>query len=110
SNLVLTLFTENEKVAQDSEINDNVEFNYIRVKAAQAIEQAIKYADINQYTLDAIRYLKTFLNTFFLDLKGSIEQKEREKELKKERKKERKKDKQIVKQYNPKENADYMHQ
>ncbi|KAL4512621.1 hypothetical protein ABPG72_020458 [Tetrahymena utriculariae] len=50
SNLVLTLFTENEKVAQDSEINDNVEFNYIRVKAAQAIKQAIKYADINQYS------------------------------------------------------------
>ncbi|EAR86689.3 von willebrand factor type A domain protein (macronuclear) [Tetrahymena thermophila SB210] len=49
SKLVLTLFTDNEQVAQDSEINDNVEFNYIRVKAAQAIEEAIKYADQNQY-------------------------------------------------------------
>ncbi|EAR90750.2 von willebrand factor type A (VWA) domain was originally protein (macronuclear) [Tetrahymena thermophila SB210] len=49
NNLVLTLFTQNEKIAQDSEINDNVEFNYIRVKAAQAMEDAIKYADRNQY-------------------------------------------------------------
>ncbi|KAL4486848.1 hypothetical protein ABPG72_009612 [Tetrahymena utriculariae] len=47
--LVLTLFTQNEKIAQDSEINDNVEFNYIRVKAAQAMEEAIKFADRNQY-------------------------------------------------------------
>lgn len=37
ANLVLTLFNESEKVAQDSEINDNVEFNYLRVKAAQAM-------------------------------------------------------------------------
>ncbi|KAL4435511.1 hypothetical protein ABPG74_020287 [Tetrahymena malaccensis] len=49
NNLILTLFTQNENVAQDSEINDNVEFNYIRVKAASAMEEAIKFADRNQY-------------------------------------------------------------
>ncbi|KAL4450381.1 hypothetical protein ABPG74_009087 [Tetrahymena malaccensis] len=49
NNLVLTLFTENEQIAQDLEMNSNVEFNYIRVKAAQAIENAMKYADRNQY-------------------------------------------------------------
>ncbi|KAL4509553.1 hypothetical protein ABPG73_022769 [Tetrahymena malaccensis] len=49
NNLVLTLFTESEQIAQDLEMNDNVEFNYIRVKAAQAIEDAMKYADRNQY-------------------------------------------------------------
>lgn len=29
--LVWTLFTSNEKVAEDSEVNENVEFNYLRV-------------------------------------------------------------------------------
>lgn len=40
-NLIVTLFTSDEQVAADSEINDAVEFNYFRVKAASAIEQAI---------------------------------------------------------------------
>ncbi|KAL4485500.1 hypothetical protein ABPG73_015292 [Tetrahymena malaccensis] len=50
SNLVLTIFSQNEKIAQDSEKDDQVEFNYTRVKAAQAIEEAIKYAQKNQHS------------------------------------------------------------
>lgn len=38
NNLILTLFTENEKVPVDSEANENVEFNYLRVKASEAME------------------------------------------------------------------------
>jgi hypothetical protein len=44
-NLVLTLFTANEQIAADSEINDVVEFNYLRVKAAQAMDEAIGFSE-----------------------------------------------------------------
>lgn len=36
--LVWTLFTNSEVVADDSELNENVEFNYLRVKASEAME------------------------------------------------------------------------
>ncbi|KAL4437706.1 hypothetical protein ABPG74_012381 [Tetrahymena malaccensis] len=49
SNLVLTLFTQNEKVAEDSEINDSVELNYLRVKASEAMDQAMKEAEQQKY-------------------------------------------------------------
>ncbi|EAR89934.1 von willebrand factor type A (VWA) domain was originally protein (macronuclear) [Tetrahymena thermophila SB210] len=49
NNLVLTLFTENEKVAEDSEINDSVELNYLRVKASEAMDQAMKEAQQQKY-------------------------------------------------------------
>ncbi|EAR89933.1 von willebrand factor type A (vWA) domain was originally protein (macronuclear) [Tetrahymena thermophila SB210] len=49
NNLVLTLFTQNEKVAQDSEINDSVELNYLRVKASEAMDQAMKEAEQQKY-------------------------------------------------------------
>lgn len=39
--LVLTLFTELEQVAHDSEFHDDVEFNYLRVQAAEAMKNAI---------------------------------------------------------------------
>lgn len=45
ANLVLTLFTSGEKIAEDSEINDSVEFNYLRVKAASAMEEAIHFSE-----------------------------------------------------------------
>lgn len=42
SRLTLTLFTNKEKIAEDSEVNDAVEFNYLRVKASEAIQEAMK--------------------------------------------------------------------
>ncbi|KAL4486846.1 hypothetical protein ABPG72_009610 [Tetrahymena utriculariae] len=47
--LVLTLFTQYEKISYDSEINQNVEFNYLRAKAAQSMEEAIQFADRDQH-------------------------------------------------------------
>ncbi|EGR34145.1 von willebrand factor type A domain protein [Ichthyophthirius multifiliis] len=49
ANLVLTLFTEFEKIAEDSEFHDDVEFNYLRVKAAEAMDLAIQEADLQRY-------------------------------------------------------------
>lgn len=41
----MTLFLEKETIPIDSEINDNVEFNYLRVKAAEAMESAIQFSE-----------------------------------------------------------------
>ncbi|EAR87778.2 von willebrand factor type A (vWA) domain was originally protein (macronuclear) [Tetrahymena thermophila SB210] len=49
SNLILTLFLQNETVPVDSEINDAVEFNYLRVQAAEAMEVAINFSEKQQY-------------------------------------------------------------
>lgn len=35
---MLTLYANNEVIAEDSEVNDNVEFNYLRVQVATAME------------------------------------------------------------------------
>ncbi|KAL4464389.1 hypothetical protein ABPG73_017868 [Tetrahymena malaccensis] len=47
--LILTLLTQNEENSHYTDINENFEFNYFRVKAAQAIEEAIQFADKKQY-------------------------------------------------------------
>lgn len=45
SNLMLTLYAKDEVVAEDSEVNDNVEFNYLRVQAAIAMEKTILFSE-----------------------------------------------------------------
>ena len=42
---MLTLFSQSESVAENSEIDDTVEFNYLRVKAACAMEEAMSYSE-----------------------------------------------------------------
>ncbi|EAR87777.1 von willebrand factor type A (vWA) domain was originally protein (macronuclear) [Tetrahymena thermophila SB210] len=61
SNLILTLFLQNETVPVDSEINDAVEFNYLRVQAAEAMEVAISYSEKQQYEQSQV-VLKSILS------------------------------------------------
>ncbi|KAL4499756.1 hypothetical protein ABPG72_017296 [Tetrahymena utriculariae] len=61
SNLILTLFLQNETVPIDSEINDAVEFNYLRVQVAEAMEEAINFSEKQQYEQGQV-VLKGILN------------------------------------------------
>ncbi|EAR87775.1 von willebrand factor type A (vWA) domain was originally protein (macronuclear) [Tetrahymena thermophila SB210] len=49
SNLMITLFLQNEVVPIDPEIDYTVEINYLRVQAAQAIENAMRLSENSQH-------------------------------------------------------------
>ncbi|KAL4476091.1 hypothetical protein ABPG74_009824 [Tetrahymena malaccensis] len=50
SNLMLTLFLQNERIPIDSEIDSSVEFNYLRVQAAMAIDSALNLSENKQFS------------------------------------------------------------
>jgi len=49
ANLVLTCYNEDENIPQDSEADENVEYNYLRVMGAEAMKNCMNEAEKGNY-------------------------------------------------------------